>query len=417
MKRRNPLAWLVLALLVLAALAGAVVVWIRLATQGSQAPRRLEALRAQGQPVLLADLAGPAVPDDRNAAAGLAGLAPEIKPLEPAVNAFLVDADKLSWPTPEQVAAATGALAGQEPLFAKLAEVVARPAYRPTADYTKPPSAVTADALDRQQQNRLVLRLLMVRARTQLAAGQLVAARQSCLTMLRLARQLEGEPFLNGYLVACAARRSAVQTLATVLAAGEPSRDERQTFEAELAQHGPRAALRRALASERTFGIVSFEEIKSASSGWLMDWYWDDDLARYLELIDDAANDTGPTALGRQATAEETGMAAYLGRLTQNVRPAVTAARQASDRDLANLRCVRILLALSGRSPQGPPPVATELGLPAAEVADPYSSSPLLVRVGPQGWTVYSVGPDGRDDGGDAARDLALPPKNEPPAR
>jgi hypothetical protein len=150
-----------------------------------------------------------------------------------------------------------------------------------------------------------------------------------------------------------------------------------------------------------------------------MGWYCDDDLARYLVLIDDAARDMGPTALRPRIVAPEAGRAADFGRLTSAVRPAVAAARQASDRDLAAVRSLRILLALAGRAPQGPPPVATELGLPAAEVADPYSSGPLLIRADPQGWTVYSVGSDGRDDGGNAAgdRDLLLPLRSEPQAR
>ena len=45
-------------------------------------------------------------------------------------------------------------------------------------------------------------------------------------------------------------------------------------------------------------------------------------------------------------------------------------------------------------------PKLTELGLPAETITDPFTGEPLHVKKTPQGWLVYSVGPNFRDDGG-----------------
>ncbi len=45
-------------------------------------------------------------------------------------------------------------------------------------------------------------------------------------------------------------------------------------------------------------------------------------------------------------------------------------------------------------------PKLTDLGLPAETITDPFSGEPLHVKRLPQGWLVYSVGPNLRDDGG-----------------
>ena len=41
-----------------------------------------------------------------------------------------------------------------------------------------------------------------------------------------------------------------------------------------------------------------------------------------------------------------------------------------------------------------------KLGLPIAVISDPYSENNLIVKGVPAGLFIYSVGPDGKDDGG-----------------
>ncbi len=405
MKNRG-LVVLVIGAMALLALPLGLWLWVRLGTRAHLASRQLVELRAQGQPVALAELAGPPLAEADNAAAGLAALGPQLKALEPATSAFLTDADQPGWPSAAQLAAAAAALAGHDALFIALDDVSRRSAYQPAADYSKPPAAVSQEALDRQQDVRQALRVLRTRVSTQLAAGQTAEARQTCLTMLRLARHAQQEPLLNGYLMARAIRFSALEALAESLAGTAPTSAERQQIAEELARHDPVGAWRHALATERVFGIASFDEIKQQGAGFLTNWLWDDDLSRYLTLIDQSMPDprerlpVAPPASGARGR---------LGALTNQVESSLQRAAEAVRRDIAALRAARILVALAGRSPQAGPPTAAELGLPSELLADPFAQGRLVIKPAPAGgWLVYSVGPNGQDDGGNPQRDVVL---------
>ena len=68
----------------------------------------------------------------------------------------------------------------------------------------------------------------------------------------------------------------------------------------------------------------------------------------------------------------------------------------------ALIRCLRVLNALQAHAPWGGNeiPKLTELGLPVETTTDPFSGEPLHAKKLPQGWLVYSVGPNLQDDGG-----------------
>jgi hypothetical protein len=69
-------------------------------------------------------------------------------------------------------------------------------------------------------------------------------------------------------------------------------------------------------------------------------------------------------------------------------------------------RSLRVLNALQARAPaagDSVPPLG-DLGLPAETTTDPFDGKPLRVKKSPRGWTVYSVGGNGVDDGGQFAR-------------
>lgn len=405
MKSRG-LVVLVLGAMVLLALPLGFWLWVRLGTRAHLASRQLAELRAQGQPITLTELARLPIAEADNAAAGLAALGPQLKSLEPATSAFLTDADQPGWPSAAQLASATAALAGQDALFTALDEVSRRSAYQPAADYSKPPSAVSQEALDRAQDLRLPQRVLRMRASTQLAAGQIAEARQTCLTMLRLARHAQQEPLLNGYLMARAIRFSALEALAESLAGMPPTATERQQIAEELARHDPVGAFRHALITERAFGIASFDEIKQHGAGFLTNWFWNDDLSRYLTLLDQSM----PSPRERLPVAPPAlGASGRLGALTNQVESSLQRAAEAVRRDIAALREARILVVLAGRSPQAAPPTPTELGLPPELLADPFAQGLLVIKPSPAGgWLVYSVGPNGQDDGGDPKLDVVL---------
>src|SRR5262249_22642734 len=89
------------------------------------------------------------------------------------------------------------------------------------------------------------------------------------------------------------------------------------------------------------------------------------------------------------------------GRLLAPLEPRLFAGLEAGDRVRAMVRSVRVLNALQTRVPAGSdqvPPLG-DLGLPAEATTDPFDGKPLRVKKSPLGWTVYSVGRNGVDDG------------------
>ncbi len=104
--------------------------------------------------------------------------------------------------------------------------------------------------------------------------------------------------------------------------------------------------------------------------------------------------------------------------------PALEAAYVAVTRTRAEIRSLRVLNALQTHVPAGSneTPKLSELGLPVETTTDPFTGEPLHVKKTPQGWLVYSVGPNRQDDGGklDDPRDgdvgVGPPPANSQPA-
>jgi hypothetical protein len=91
------------------------------------------------------------------------------------------------------------------------------------------------------------------------------------------------------------------------------------------------------------------------------------------------------------------------GVLADSLAPAIAASAEARDRDLALIRSLRVLNALQnfeareGRQASG----LKDAGLPAEAATDPVTNKPLLLKRDERGWTVYCVGKNEKDDGGD----------------
>ena len=90
------------------------------------------------------------------------------------------------------------------------------------------------------------------------------------------------------------------------------------------------------------------------------------------------------------------------GTLTGLMLPAINATRVARFRTEALLHALRVLNAIQGREQAGEvsEPRLDELGLPAEASLDPVNREPLHVKKTPQGWLIYGVGTNLKDDGG-----------------
>ena len=78
------------------------------------------------------------------------------------------------------------------------------------------------------------------------------------------------------------------------------------------------------------------------------------------------------------------------------------------------IRCLRVLNALQLKAdlPAKEPPKLSDLGLAPEVTTDPFDGQPLRIKKLPQGWLIYSVGPNRIDDGGvlDGRTDVGLGP-------
>jgi hypothetical protein len=84
--------------------------------------------------------------------------------------------------------------------------------------------------------------------------------------------------------------------------------------------------------------------------------------------------------------------------------PSIRAAQESVYRSIVFLRSLQILNAIQRyeRDHPGKEPTLADLGLPDEVTTDPFNNQPLRVVKLPQGWSIYSVGKNLKDDGGQA---------------
>ena len=248
------------------------------------------------------------------------------------------------------------------------------------------------------------MRVLNYRSLLLLAEGQTDEALKISIAMFRLSRHFDHEPMLIGYLVALACRGVAVGTTNVALRAGPPSDASRDALEAELARQDMAKHYRHALTTERAFGLQLFHETPNLLVGHL---YMKlpmgkNDLCDYFEYMDFAIQGASRPYSDSGAQASAKRVLDRSGPLTNSVAPAIQATHEAHCRIQAEMRCLRVLNALArhGYGPQAEEPKLADLGLPADVLIDPYNGQPLHLKKLPEGWLIYSVGNNLKDDGG-----------------
>ena len=223
-------------------------------------------------------------------------------------------------------------------------------------------------------------------------------AMQTCITMLKLSRHVEHEPTLMGYLVALACRRTGVCEANYVLQSGPVSKESRRTLEEELARYEAAAGYRRALVSERAFGLDNFRTF-TFMDWWISRAFWNPEKSEYLELLGRYITEADRPFFALPVSDD---VASPRGIFSGLIAPAIGAARVSMERSLALTRALRVLNALQRRPEPDKMPAAdlSDLGLPKDAVTDPFTGKPLLVKKLPEGWLIYSVGDNLQDDGG-----------------
>jgi hypothetical protein len=257
----------------------------------------------------------------------------------------------------------------------------------------------------------------------------------SCQAALNAGRSLGDEPLLISLLVRLATRSMALRKLERVLAQTQPSEPAlaalQQLLELEeqqplmlMAARGERALSDRMaewLQHHRSLqNIKVLEGLTRDGSGQgsdveMMQLLFAGPLkaqraallryqSRFVEIAKLPVEEQGGRLQELEATARDEPV------LVRLFAPAVSRVAEANRLNQAELRCAVLMLAAErfrrarGRWPDAPADL-----IPAQLVkvpADPYDGAPLRFRRVGDGVVIYSVGPDGKDDGGHLARKM-----------
>ncbi len=254
-----------------------------------------------------------------------------------------------------------------------------------------------------------------------LADDQPAEAFKVALSMLRMARLGERVPTYVGYLIDVEARFKAIQAADRCLRAGPIDRALRDALEAELAQVDSIEVLRSALTNERAVSSAHFDEFYGAlisstskTNNPVLPRAAALDKLAYLESFDEPlgliSKPYGQVATAIRACDDhQTG-----GVVTAMVRPAIGAAFDCANRDLAYVRCLRLLNAMQMRESIGASNQNVFAGIDLSKdvTIDPFTGGQLIARDTPGGWLIYSVGDDLKNDGGklNQMRDVGVGP-------
>jgi hypothetical protein len=373
----------------------------------------MEAVRAAGDPVTLAELAAERIAPEKNADTYLRRAEKDLEAVDRELaDVYNSDSFRDRRSDPEQLATTERVLEAYPAVVPLLAQAAEAEAYHLDLDYALAPSAFLEAYMSRVSRLRSAARLLRARSILRSARGDREGALRDGMLALRLSQKQD--PLLIGYLVSVAVRGMAVADCNRVLQSGPVSDELRGELEGLLSRLDVTEAFRAALRSERAFGISSFRETVPGRNNWLIRAYWDRQEVQYLELLRQEMKLTEQPFPEVWQHRLQTKPDAW-GTLVKLFFPAAEKARQAAERDRASVACLRVVNALARRDkPDQPPPAdLADLGLPDEATRDPFSGERLKVKPAAGGWLVYSVGLDLQDDGGVEEKDVALAPPAE----
>jgi len=339
----------------------------------------------------------------------------------------------------------TAAITRHTATLALLEQAAARDVCRFTRDWTRPSFAMLLPEI---QTLRRAARLVSLAARHDAANGDTTAALKKIETLGSFARHAAGEPLIITTLVSFALDAIANETLADVLPALTADDDE---LLADLNLPMNASAMIRAFYGEEAFGLTAYADIMSGE-GDTLEMLREDllgvsvsprvlgkhspfgslfrvflipaDLAGYRSFLHRFQRLAGSQPSYAQIRTMSDDMQTELvetppGVLSALLLPAMQSALEASLRDQARHACLTVLVAATRqRLATGTLPSSLEeidpqwLPLPPR---DPFTGTtltdraPLRYQLDAERLSVYSVGPDGADDGGPAARQNAPP--------
>lgn len=399
---------------------------------GRRAQAELARLRAAGEPADPADLeefyVSPAADDDTTRLWLAACLPLESKDFQAAAGALpLVGTSEGKIPPLNQpwteLEAAEALLKKFEPSLGKLHEAADRGG---AARYPTDFRMGFAMLVEHAQRLRGGARLLALEAQVRARRGDAAGAARALHAGFMLAGSLKNEPVVVSQLVRIACDGLARQQLQELLPDVPFSDADLAQLQADLRAADYREAWRRSLMGERVIGIQAFDDPASAGMPGAQAALWrmtrQDDLVCYLRLMRtaiDSSKESWPEARAgiekAEAELKTKIVASPLARaryaMTALIVPALTNSSSAGMRGTAQNRAAEAALAIERyRQRHGKLPDNLQRLVPdffpttSAETdngpTDPYDYKPLRFKLGDGEYVVYSIGADGKDDGG-----------------
>ncbi|MFL5339522.1 MAG: hypothetical protein ACJ8F7_05075 [Gemmataceae bacterium] len=281
------------------------------------------------------------------------------------------------------------------------------------------------------QEARVVGTLLRLDATLLVQDGQAESAVRSAVAILNCARAIGDEPLAISQLVRIALTHIAVATVERILAQGEPSPAALESLQRELEKELAEPVLVYMARGERAGqfrlyqgmmdGTASLSQVSGPSGGAfdrVADWQGaamarraTPKMLRYMTEFVDAARLPAEQQRDRMKQIDPQIDPSSLDPgdiLLRLFLPALDKIALASIRQQALLRCAVVGVAAERfrRGQNRWPASISELApnyLPAVPL-DPFDGKPLRWRKDPAGFTVYSVGYDGVDNGGNLDR-------------
>jgi hypothetical protein len=340
----------------------------------------------------------------------------------------------------EQTARLTAELGKVQPALAEARKLAGLP-------YGRRPITYSADWISTSFmptiQTRDVANLLAHDALLKAQQGDIDGALLSCRAILNVGRSIGDEPFLISMLVRIAIRSIAIYKTERVLAQGEPSAGVLADFQKLLEEEEAEPLLLFATRGERAGSQILIQQFKEGkvtmsqiTGGPVPSKYklGPIDLERLLTPLFIGSLSGNQASLLRYMTRaveiakkpieEQTELLKDLETtapsqpvLVRLMAPTVSKVGEAGRRTAAQTRCMIVLLAAEryrlahGRWPESLEALVPEF-LPKVPT-DPYDRKPLRLRRLDDGLVVYSVGPDGKDDGGNLNRQNLLAPGSD----
>ncbi len=359
-------------------------------------------IREAGDPVSIADLRPSDVDSDDNAVTFLVRVASELQQVVNEVYPVAMS-DGFDWATgltDDQQQKTEDILAAHPEVKNAVERASQCRSLQWPLEHSAKPSVFSEALLHFSQSMRSVARYHVAMTRQLAASGDADAAANACVQGLQIVRLQDSTPTIMASMVNTACRVSLVDNLGGLIKHHQLKPETHQAIEGELSKHGSLDPFVLTLKSERAFGIASFGTFPNLPViGWVAG-----ELENYVKYMNQqiAIGGEWPSQQATTETVKTSGM-------TDLLVPAVKSAREANLRSIAQTRCVRVFNAIQSQPADAKSPSIDSLGLPAEAIIDPFSGDPLIMQNSDAGWTVYSVGPNGTDDGGQVTSEESVP--------